>query len=134
MIDLARRGARIPLVGRGDDLLCPAHVDDVVEPCVRALETPEAVKRTYTLAGPCLTMREFATAAANAFGQESRMVKVPVSAVAVAAKAARVLPLGLYPDQLARLRAPKPPLSAEAEPHLAFRPRPLQEGLREAVP
>jgi nucleoside-diphosphate-sugar epimerase len=133
MIDLARRGARIPLVGRGDDVLCPAHVDDVVEACARALETPEAVKRTYTLAGPCLTMREFASVAANAFGQESRIIKVPVSAVAILAKAARLLPLGLSPDQLARLRAPKPPLSAEAELHLAFRPRPLQQGLAEAL-
>jgi NADH dehydrogenase len=132
IIDLARRGARIPLVGRGDDILCPAHVDDVVEPCARALNTPEAVRRTYTLSGPCLTMREFATVAANAFGQESRIIKIPVSAVAILAKAARVLPVGLYPDQLARLRAPKSPASPEAEAHLAFRPRSLQEGLLQA--
>jgi nucleoside-diphosphate-sugar epimerase len=129
MIDLARRGATIPLVGRGDDLLCPAHIDDVVEACARALEAPEAVKRTYTLAGPCMTMREFASIAANAFGRQPRILHVPVPAVAVLARAGRLLPIGVYPDQLARLRAPKPPASPEAEAHLAFRPRSLREGL-----
>jgi nucleoside-diphosphate-sugar epimerase len=132
MIDLARRGATIPLVGRGDDLLCPAHVDDVVEACARALEAPEAVRRIYTLAGPCITMREFANTAASVFGQQARILQVPVPAVAVLARAARLLPIGLYPDQLERLRAPKPPASPEAEAHLAFRPRSLREGLLHA--
>jgi NADH dehydrogenase len=129
MIELARRGARIPLVGRGDDVLCPAHIDDVVAACARALEASDAVRRTYTLAGPCITMREFASTAANVFGQQTRLIHVPVAAVAIFARAGRLLPIGLYPDQLTRLRAPKPPASPEAEAHLAFRPRSLQEGL-----
>jgi hypothetical protein len=43
--------------------------------------------------------------------------------------AARFLPLPFYPDQLARLRAPKPPPSPEAAADLGFAPRPLREGL-----
>jgi hypothetical protein len=43
---------------------------------------------------------------------------------------ARVLPLPIYPDQLARLRAEdKPQPSAEAEQELGFHTRPLAEGL-----
>jgi hypothetical protein len=45
--------------------------------------------------------------------------------VAVLALAGRVLPLPIYPDQLDRLRAPKPPLSPEAGPDLGFKPRKL---------
>ena len=35
----------------------------------------------------------------------------------------------LYPDQLARLRAERPPPSPEAELHLGYRPRSVAEGL-----
>jgi hypothetical protein len=78
-------------------------------------------------------MQEFATLAAVTFGQRARVVHVPVPVVAVLAKAARLLPVSLYPDQLDRLRAPKPPLSPDAELDLAFRARPLTDGLKEAV-
>ena len=41
-----------------------------------------------------------------------------------------MLPLPIYPDQLARLRAEdKPQPSPEAEQELGFRTRPLAEGL-----
>jgi hypothetical protein len=49
--------------------------------------------------------------------------------LALLAAASRMLPLPLYPDQLARLRARKPADSAAARLELAFRPRPLRNGL-----
>ncbi len=128
-----RHGGFVPMVGGGADMLCPAHVDDVVGACVRALEIPGAVGRTYTLAGPCLTMREFAELAGVAAGRRPRVLRVPVPVVAVLGALSRFLPLPLYPDQLARLRASKPPASAEAEADLAFRPRRLREGLRDCL-
>jgi hypothetical protein len=55
---------------------------------------------------------------------------VPVIAVRAVGLLARVLPLPIYPDQLARLRAEdKPQPSSEAEQELGFRTRPLAEGL-----
>lgn len=129
MIKLAREGRRIPIVGRGDDLLCPVYVDDAVAACVRALDAPEAAWHTYTLAGPCLTVREFVLLAGEVFRQSSRTVSIPVPAVATVAAVSRVIPLPVYPDQLQRLRSPKPPLSPEAEPDLQFSPRPVRQGL-----
>jgi nucleoside-diphosphate-sugar epimerase len=129
IIALARDGGRIPVVGRGDDLLCPAHVDDVVPACVRALMAAEAVRRTYTLAGSCITVHDFARAAGEVFGRPARIVCVPVPAVAALATLSRVFPLPMYPDQLRRLRSPKPPASPEARIDLRFQPRPLREGL-----
>jgi nucleoside-diphosphate-sugar epimerase len=129
IIALARYGRWIPLVGSGDDLVCPVHVDDAVSACIRALEVPAAVKKTYTLAGPCLTVREFANVAREVFRRSPRIVPVPTPAVAVLAASSRVLPLPLYPDQLTRLRSPKPPASPDAEADLLFSPRPLRDGL-----
>ena len=60
-----------------------------------------------------------------ASGGRSRIVHVPEPLVRAAAAAARVLPLPLYPDQPARLRAERPPPTPEAEADLGFRPRPF---------
>lgn len=129
MIAAARRGRPIVVVGEGRHELRPLHVDDAVAALVGALEAPEAPAKTYTLAGPPLTMREAAEACRAAFGSRSRIVSVPEPLVLVAARAARILPLPLYPDQLDRLRAPRPPASPEAEGELGFRPRRFPEGL-----
>ncbi len=117
IIDGARRGGAIPLVGRGDDEVCPVHVDDVTAALAAALDTPPG--RTYTLAGECMTTRSFAETCVAAFGG-GRIVRVPVSAVRMLGLAARVAPLPIYPDQLARLQAPKPAPSPEAAAELGF--------------
>lgn len=131
VIALARDGRRIPLVAGGEDQVCPVHVDDAVAACARALETPTAVGRTYTLAGDCLTLRAFAEACRVAFASDSVITPVPGWLVRGASQAARILPLPLYPDQLERLRAQKEPSSVEAVADLGFAPRPLIRGLRD---
>jgi hypothetical protein len=78
-----------------------------------------------------MTTREFAEACARVFSSDSRVLPVAIAAVAVLGALGRVLPLPVYPDQLARLRAPdKPQVSPDAERDLGFRTRPLDEGLR----
>jgi nucleoside-diphosphate-sugar epimerase len=134
MISSALHGKPIRVVGKGSDQLCPIHIDDAVIALVAALEVEEALGRTYTLAGDCITGRELAEACREAFGSDSRIAGVPGPAVAIASQLARVAPLRLYPDQLARLRAPKPPLSRVAREDLGFRPRPLAEGLAQLDP
>jgi hypothetical protein len=54
--------------------------------------------------------------------------------VRAASIAGRILPLPLYPDQLARLRSPKEPPTPEAERELGFRIRSLDEGLTRVAP
>lgn len=129
IVSRARRGAAIPVVGDGAHRLCPMHVDDAVAALAGAVAAPVASGRTYTLGGECLTTREFVEACVRAFSSESRLRPVPVTAVAALGLLARVLPLPIYPDQLARLRAEKPQVSPEAERELGFRARPLAEGL-----
>jgi nucleoside-diphosphate-sugar epimerase len=133
MLARARRGAAVPVIGRGADRLCPVHVDDIVGPVVAALSAAAARDRTYTLAGECRSAREVAAACVEAAGGRSRIVRVPAAAVAAASVAARFLPLPLYPDQLARLRAEKPGGTPEAAADLGFEPRSLADGLRAAT-
>jgi NADH dehydrogenase len=130
IVSRARRGAAIPVVGKGAERVCPMHVDDAVAALVGAVDAPVAGGRTYTLGGECMSIREFAEACARAFSTVSRLRPVPVTAVAALGLVGRVLPLPIYPDQLARLRAEdKPEVSPEAEQELGFRTRPLAEGL-----
>jgi nucleoside-diphosphate-sugar epimerase len=133
MLRRARAGSPIPVVGRGTELLCPVHVDDVTGPLVAALSAPAAAGRTYTLAGDCHTAREVAEACARAHGGRSRIVGVPSALVVLACAGARILPLPVYPDQLARLKAEKSEPSPDAGDDLGFAPRPLEGGLRDAA-
>lgn len=128
-----RTGAVVPIVGRGDDRLCPAHIDDVVTACVRTMESSEAIGRTYTLAGPSVTVLEFVELAGKALGRRPRVLKVPTLVVAALAAVSRVLPLPIYPDQLTRLRSPKPAATPGAQVDLMFYPRPLSDGLKEVA-
>jgi nucleoside-diphosphate-sugar epimerase len=133
MLARACRGAPIPIVGAGEDELCPVHVDDVLGPLVVALSSPAAANRTYTLAGDCASVRQVAEACVRACGSRSRIVRVPEIVVAAAAATSRALPLRIYPDQLKRLRCPKPAPSPIADTDLGFTPRPLPEGLAGAA-
>jgi NADH dehydrogenase len=129
IIERARKRAPIPVVGSGEDVVCPIHVDDAVDALAAALDAPAAIGRTYTLAGECLTTRRFAETCAQVLGGRSRVVGVPVAALRILSLASRIFPLPLYPDQLARLRAPKPAPSRDAKADLGFAPRPISDAL-----
>ena len=132
IVDGARKGKRIPIVGDGSNRICPIHIDDAVAAFEAAVSTPAAAGKTYTVGGTCVTVLEFAEGCRRAFGSRSRVIRIPRVAVRVAASSARRLPLPLYPDQLNRLLSPKDDPSPDALLDLRFEPRPLSEGLRAA--
>jgi nucleoside-diphosphate-sugar epimerase len=131
MIARARRGSPIVIVGRGEQELCPVHADDALQALVASLTAPAAVHQTYTLSGECMTARELAERTREAVGSRSKIVAVPHVVVAVLGALARVVPLPLYPDQLARLSAPKPRSAGDPARDLGFSSRPLDVGLRD---
>lgn len=130
IVAAARTGRFVPLVGSGTVEVRPVHVDDVAAVFPRALELARPGGRVYTLAGETITLRRFAELANEACGGRSRLVDVPVGLLELGSLAARILPLPLYPDQLARLRAPRPAPSPEAWDELGVEPRPLRDALR----
>lgn len=130
IVERARRGETIPLVGRGAHELAPVHVADVLPAMVNALDLERSSEQLYTLAGHITTQRRFAEVCLAYFRAGGRTVPVPVPLVAVAAIAGHILPLPIYPDQLRRLRAPKPVRSPNVATDLGFEPRPTVEALR----
>lgn len=128
MIASARAGRPIPVVGSGSEVVYPVHVDDAVAALVAALPRGVASGKTYTLAAEPISLADFARACALEAGSGSRVVHIPSRVIGLLAFVSRFAPLPLYPDQLARLRAPKPPASEEAARELGFRPRPLTLG------
>lgn len=122
VVDAVEGGGRVLVVGRGNDEICPVHVDAASEALVAALSAPAASGRTYTLAGRCTSVEAFAREYAHALGVRPRVVHVPRWLVRLGCVLSYVLPVPLYPDQLARLTAPKPRLSVDAVPDLGFDP------------
>jgi nucleoside-diphosphate-sugar epimerase len=129
----ARRGRPIPVVGDGRYVVCPLAVGEAAATLAGVLGRT-AAGLTYTLSGECTTVREFAETCARLAGGRSRVVGVPVAAVAVLSALARVAPLPLYPDQLAQLRSPKCRDADDARRDLGFQAQPLVEGLRRYLP
>jgi NADH dehydrogenase len=132
LIDRARAGRSLLIVGRGEHEVCPLHVDDAADAIVAAVTRDGITGRTYTVGGECTTLRAFADECAKAFGGRSRVVGVPERVASIASHVARLVPLPLVPDQLDRLRAPKERPSDAARADLGFTPRPLAEGLVDA--
>jgi nucleoside-diphosphate-sugar epimerase len=133
IVDAARRGAPMLIVGDGTDRICPVHLDDVVGVFRAAVDAPAAAGKTYTIGGSCVTILDFAEACRVVFRSDSRLIRVPTAIAHLAMLGSRWLPLPLYPDQLLRLRSPKDEPTPEALADLCFKPMPLPEGLLHAV-
>lgn len=132
VIEKARAGGRIPVVGDGRWRLSPVYLDDVVGGiCSSVLRRPTA--RTYHLVGPEeIEFRELVERLGKFFGTRPRPVHVPAWLLNAAARllaAARVRKPPLYRDQVARLLAPKPFALEPAASELDYRPRSLESGL-----
>lgn len=130
IVAAARAGAHIPVVGAGNEEVCPMFVDDAVKVMASAVAAPNAGGRTFTLAGECMSVRDFAERCARHYRTGSRVVGVPVGLVRALGALGRVVPLPVYPDQFDRLRSPKPAPTPGAGTELGLRARPLSEGLR----
>jgi hypothetical protein len=75
-------------------------------------------------------MRDFAERCVRHYDTGGRVVGMPVALVRALAALGRVAPIPIYPDQLSRLRTPKPAPTGETHAKLGLRARPLDEGLR----
>jgi hypothetical protein len=76
-----------------------------------------------------MTVDEFVGRVGHAFGMKSRLIRIPRLAVSVLGAASRVIPLPLYPDQLARLESPKALGGGDAREDLGFTARAIELAL-----
>ena len=121
------KGGLLPMPGRGDHVLAPVHIDDLIPAFLAALTAPAAVGHAYVLAGEPISYAALADVVAGHCGKRLTKIPIPLWLISLAARlAGRVLRNPpIVPDQVARLTCPKDADSAAARQDLAFAPRPL---------
>lgn len=91
----AMRSGRFVLPGKGEGLMTPVYVDDLVDAITRALDEPAAAGRAYTVwDGEAVSAREFFSHHARWLGRPVRTLPRPLAALG-----ARLTP-GVHPDAL----------------------------------
>jgi len=128
---------RVPFISTGPEF-CWAHVEDVAAVHVAAM-TMARPGRRYVAGGPRHSLREALAVAGRAVGKRRPPWPVPAfiawpGALLLRAGAAVVPPLRPAADRM-RIAAGVTHLAddSEARARLSFRPRPLREGLPDAV-
>lgn len=122
LIRLARRWPVVPVLGRGEGLVQPTHVEDVAAAVAAVLPRPDLAGVTFDLPGPFpLTLRALVRTVCAVLGRRRWCPRVP--AVLGRLVASR--------EQVARLAEDK---SADPGPAMAafgYAPRRLEDGLRD---
>jgi NADH dehydrogenase len=92
LVGMLRNSPALPLFGRGKTKLQPAHVEDVAEAIVRAIEQ-SASQHAYELGGPrTFTYAELVRTIADHLGARRILIPVPFGAWRMLAFAAEALP------------------------------------------
>jgi uncharacterized protein YbjT (DUF2867 family) len=122
----------IPIPGSGRNLVQPIFVWDVVEALLRIMDSPAAVGKEYTLAGPQpLRYSAMVRTIAHALGRRAILVPVPVRVVLRVARLLERLgySLPLSAEQIQRMAEDRAfDISAVCK-ELGFTPRSFEQGL-----
>jgi nucleoside-diphosphate-sugar epimerase len=121
----ALRRRLLVLPARGEGIITPVYVDDLVDAVVRALTMPEGADRAFTVwDGRPVTTREFWMNYARMLGRDS-VPRAPIGAV---------MPLAIVQEQVARLARRPPAVTPAALRYLSRRaPYPEPRRARELL-
>jgi len=136
VILMAKRLPVVPVLGSGDKKLQPVHVDDVADVIVKALCSPKAVGKVYTLASEKpVSMNEIIALAAKALGKRVLKLHIPMPILFAAAALNEKVSKRpfLNRDQLALLSKDKPADASLAVKELGFSPKPIEKGIKEIL-
>jgi nucleoside-diphosphate-sugar epimerase len=96
----AIQGGYYRVVGRGDNLLHPIYIDDLVTGLLQLSQVPAALGRVYHIVGPQpVSIEELATAIAHAVGQRLPGWHIPLPVARCIATTLEALP-GIHPSRL----------------------------------
>lgn len=110
----------------------PVHVEDLAAACLAAAQAPQAAGRLYRLGGPePVAVGDFRRAVRDASGGRASIRSIPLPLFALAARALALAGRRGALGVLAFHRADHAVDIREAQRDLDFRPRPLEQGLRE---
>lgn len=136
MVQLVTAFPFVPVVGPGTYEVQPVHVDDVCQAILRCLAEPVSVGKTYALAGRgTTTFSQLVDAILLETGRRSRKIHIPVPIALLMARAmALVMPNPpLSVDNILGMNQPTDYDISAAEGDLGFDPRPLSEGIAQAL-
>lgn len=133
LLQLLRRTPVMPLPGGGARLQQPVHVEDLAAALLAAVLAPDAVRKTYDIAGPePLSFREIVAEAAAAVGRQPRLVPLPLTpAIVLLRQYERLVARPrIKAEQLERLAEDKSFSIESAQHDLGYAPRSFRDGIR----
>lgn len=126
----------IPVVGSGDFLQQPVHVEDVAAAIADAIETPAAVGRSYNVAGAApLTYNQVIDTICAILGRSVRKVHLPAPPIVRLLTLAQrcAMPLPVKPEQIRRLNEDKAFDYSDAAHDFNYHPRSFADGVRAQI-
>lgn len=132
VLALLTRAPLLPAPG-ADRLHQPAHVADVADAVLAAVERPGSAGASYDIAGPApLTFLSLLRACAEAVGSHTRFVPAPLGPLVAVARGYEAVSRRprIKAEQVLRLGEDKAFPIEKASRYLGYAPRPFREGIR----
>lgn len=132
LINIIKNNFFIPIVGRGDYLLSPVHIGDVLSAIETTIADNNIANKTYIIAGPeILSYNQIIDKIEKELATKKIKIKIPIFLIQFMAN---VLPLFginlIYKDQVPRLLCQKSYDIEAAREDLNFNPKNFDAGLK----
>lgn len=132
LLRFLNRSPVFPMFGPGTNLWQPVYHEDCAAGTLAALESPEALHKSYDLPGAePLTYLDLVRNAAAALGRKPRVIHIPIEPVrrTLGFTEKLRLPLPISSEQVVRLREDKAYPYENATEDLDYSPRSFDEGI-----
>lgn len=131
LVNIIKISPVVPIIGDGNYLLNPVHVDDLIQTIAVITYNNVYSKKIYNIAGPEeISYNNLVDKIAKIFNLKRTKIHIPVSLAEHAAYLFSLLGMNiLVRDQIPRLLSPKTGNITEAKNDLGFNPRSLEDGL-----
>lgn len=135
LFDLVSTKRLIPVIGDGNYLRQPIHVDDACASIISVINSPKSIGKIYYLGGPSITYNEILAAMVDASGNRPTVVHLPPGLAKVFVMAINKFGLGpnVTRDQLQTIDHDKIGDVHQFQQDFGIQARPFKEGLHQVV-
>ncbi|MEK6960837.1 MAG: NAD-dependent epimerase/dehydratase family protein [Nanoarchaeota archaeon] len=135
LFNLVKTKKVMPVIGSGNNLRQPIHVDDVVLAIIRVICSGKAIGKTYYLGGPSITHNEILAAMIEASDNRPTIVHLPSGLAKTLVMAVNKFGLGpnISRDQVRTLDSDKTGDLGPFEEDFKFKARPFKEGFNQVL-
>lgn len=135
LFDLIKNHKIVPVIGDGNYLRQPIHVDDAVHSIIAVLESGKAFGKTYYLGGPSITYNEILAAMMEASDNRPTVVHLPSGLAKIFVMAINKFGLGpnISQDQIKTIDQDKMGDVSPIKNDFGIRARPFKQGFTQAL-